>query len=240
MRVCLLSQLLLAVSVLLVLTCSEAASSEKKTSSSAASEKKAISNEEEFEEKSFKSKEDLTSYVKTLNAKIEDIGQKPSKRLTEFNSFPDESDLVQEEMKKLRKEELGLRIKLRDIEEEFGVISEEYAAGLHRYGKNLHSQQRYDDLYTIAKEIVRIHEVLDGPEHYHTGRALDNLGTAAYRIKNQEECNTAMYRALHIFMKKFGEESKQVRPTHFYYSLLCQIYFSTLSFATATATWYCY
>ena len=169
-----------------------------------------ISDDIEFEEKAFHSQEDIAAYIQSLNRNLDQIGRHPPKKLAEFNFFPDESDIVQEELIRLRREELGLRIKLREIEEEYGVISEEYAAAMHRFGKNLHTQQRYDDLFIVAQEIVRIHEILDGPEHYHTGRALDNLATAAYRVKNQEACNTAMYRALHIFIKKFGDHSKQV------------------------------
>ena len=91
-----------------------------------------------------------------------------------------------------------------------GKYSEERAKALHALGGNVYKQGRYEELLELSKEIVSIHEKLDGPESEKTAKALGNLGSVAYRVGNKKECAYAMDRALYIYLELFGEDSKEV------------------------------
>lgn len=119
-------------------------------------------------------------------------------------------ELTSEEKLKLRKDELRIRLTEEDIVAKFGKVSLEYADYLHKLGGNLHKQQDFEQSYVISKQIVEIHEKLDGPESENTARALGNLGSASFRLNRARECEVAMNRALYIWLERYGENSKEV------------------------------
>lgn len=119
-------------------------------------------------------------------------------------------ELTSEEKLKLRKEEVRIRLGEDDIVQKYGKVSLQYADYLHKLGGNLHKQQDYEQSYVISKQIVEIHEKVDGPESENTARALGNLGSASYRLKHARECEVAMNRALYIWLQRYGENSKEV------------------------------
>lgn len=119
-------------------------------------------------------------------------------------------ELSSEEKLQLRKEELRIRLTEDDIVEKFGKVSLQYADYLHKLGRSLHKQQDFEQSYLISKQIVEIHEKLDGPESENTARALGNLGSASFRLKRARECEVAMNRALYVWLQRYGENSKEV------------------------------
>lgn len=119
-------------------------------------------------------------------------------------------ELSSEEKLQLRKEELRIRLTEDDIVEKFGKVSLQYADYLHKLGRSLHKQQDFEQSYLISKQIVEIHEKLDGPESENTARALGNLGSASFRLKRTRECEVAMNRALYVWLQRYGENSKEV------------------------------
>lgn len=119
-------------------------------------------------------------------------------------------ELTSDEKLKLRKEELRIRLSEDDIVQKFGKVSLQYADYLHKLGGNIHKQQDFEQSYVISKQIVEIHEKLDGPESENTARALGNLGSASFRLKHARECEVAMNRALYIWLQRYGENSKEV------------------------------
>jgi hypothetical protein len=157
------------------------------------------------------SSSELREHMDQLNQHLHSVPAKKTTLNEKYYFFPGEEQPDERTLQMLKREELRLRLKVQDVRDEFGRLSPEYARVVHQYGGNLYQQMRFDDLFDLAKEIVDIHEKMDGPEHFNTGRALDNLGSAAYRVKNHKVCDTAMKRALSIFNKTFGKESKEVR-----------------------------
>ena len=65
----------------------------------------------------------------------------------------------------------------------------------------MYKQKRYEDVFDISKEIVRIHEVIDGVEAAKTAMALGNVGAVAHRLGKKSECALAMNRALYIMIR---------------------------------------
>lgn len=184
-------ELLLAVLVLVVCwqSLEAAAASTKKAKSSKA---KAV--DENIA--TFSSKEHLSKHMKDLEKKNKE-GM--------LDESPSEEELIE-----LRKEEIRVRLSEEDIISKHGKNSREYAQYLHKLGRTIYKQERYEELLELSQQIVHIHEQLDGPEHESTARALGNVGSVAFRINRKEECNLAMSRAMHIWVKKFGENSKEV------------------------------
>jgi tetratricopeptide (TPR) repeat protein len=175
-----------------------------------ASKRHDLEDDEDVEAIEFDSKDDLTQHIDQLNQKVHSRVRVKDESESKYHIFPNEEPVPELKLKELRREEMKLRLKVQETLDEFGRMSPEYAKALHSYGGNLHKQKRYDDLFVLAKEIVQIHETIDGPEHYNTGRALDNLGSAAFRVKDYQACEHAMKRAMYIFIQKFGPKSKEV------------------------------
>jgi len=146
--------------------------------------------------KSFQSTDKLNKYIKDLNSK---------------NTPQDDEELSPQRIKELEVEEKRLKVSAALVAEEHSHKSRQYATALHRLGKNLHTQKKFDELATIAKKIVGIHEALDGPEHLQTAQALGNYGATAFHIGLMEEVEFAMKRALYIFIQHYGDTSKEVR-----------------------------
>ncbi len=164
--------------------------------------------DDEIEPMEFENKADLNRHLNNLNKKVKN--EKSKSRDGKYIVFPDEEPISETEMAELRRQELRNRVKVQETLDEFGRLSPEHAKALHMYGASLHKQRRFDDLLVVAQEIVKIHEEIDGPEHYNTGRALDNLGSVAFRVRDEILCEKTMKRALYIFIKKFGAKSKEV------------------------------
>lgn len=137
-----------------------------------------------------------------LDAKVESLKKRKPQILDE--------DLSSVEIQKLKDSEKGLKAKLRKVAAEAGELSHAKAKALHALGANLFKQGRFYDLLQISKEIVEIHETLDGPEAEITGKALGNLAATAYRANKKRDCELAMKRGLHILLKKHTEDSKEV------------------------------
>eukprot|EP01039_Chlorochromonas_danica_P005827 gene5827-6416_t len=107
-------------------------------------------------------------------------------------------------------DEIRARLEVEDTISQHGKKSYEYASALQKLGRSLHKQHRYEEAVEIAKEIVGIHEKLDGVESEKTAQALTNLGSASYRIHRKQECDWAMNRALYILLQKYGDASNEV------------------------------
>lgn len=160
------------------------------------SRSKKVSKDPEETEVRFTSQEDLDS-------KMADLQKKKQKK----GAF--DEDLSQEELAKLKEAEVVLKKKLKKAAASFGEMSHEKAKALHALGGNWFKQGRFNDLLQISKEIVEIHETLDGPEAEITGRALGNVGATAFRLKRHRDCELSMKRALYIILKIYGEDSKE-------------------------------
>ncbi len=119
-------------------------------------------------------------------------------------------DLSDAEKMKYKAEEKELRIELTRAVMNYGDDSNEKAKVLHKVGANLFKQKRFDDIFDISKEILRIHELNDGPESKEAAQALSNVGQVAYRTGRREECGWASYRYLYIMMNLYGRESPEV------------------------------
>ena len=119
-------------------------------------------------------------------------------------------ELTAEERIKYQKEEVQLRKELDKVRQKYGRMSEQHVNALHALGRNIYKQQRYEEVYSFAQEIVKIHESIDGPEHLNTAKALTNVGSTANRLGKKKDCEIAMNRALYIFLKLYGENSKEV------------------------------
>lgn len=150
----------------------------------------------EAEEVNFSSKTDLDAKIKNL---------KKDKRA----SLVDD-ELTPKARKQLETAELSLKKQIARAVLDYGDVSHEKAKALHALGGNLFKQGRMTDLVDLSKEIVHIHEELDGPESELTGKALGNVGAVACRVNLRTECNRAMSRALYILLQSYGEDSKEV------------------------------
>lgn len=170
----------------------------------------AISSKEVKEDMVFDSESKMKEHVKALNQQASSTKKATSEDSKGFNLSLDDEEQTAEEKEELRREELRVRLSLRDVADEHGKMSAEYAAALHRLGRSLHKQRRFDDGFEVASEIVTIHEKIDGPEHLNTAHALSNAGSAAYRLNKKQEVEWAMNRALYILIKAHGEDAKEV------------------------------
>lgn len=92
----------------------------------------------------------------------------------------------------------------------YGDESIQKIEALHNLGRTVFALGDFKESFNIAKQIVELHEKLDGPEHIKTGRALSNLGVSAFKYNKQRECELAMLRSLYIFEEEYGVESKEV------------------------------
>lgn len=83
------------------------------------------------------------------------------------------------------------------------------ADALHRLGKVLYEQVKFEEAFEVAKEVLRIHTKLYGPDDEETMKALGNFGSVACRMNRQTVCDLVMYRMMDIAIKLYGKESKQ-------------------------------
>jgi hypothetical protein len=141
-----------------------------------------------------------------LDSKLKEIQEKRRADLGYDDS------LSESELKDFQEREKDLRLDVLRAELNHGEYSNERAKALHALGANLFRQLRFDELLEISKQIVRIHETLDGFESLMAGKALGNMGTVAYRLGDDKECELAMKRALYIMLHEGGlkEESREV------------------------------
>lgn len=122
----------------------------------------------------------------------------------------DEENLTPDKRKTYSEEERKLRRELERVKTQHGRVSSQYVNVLHQLGRAIYRQERYEEVLETAREIVKIHEAIDGPEHINTAKALTNVGSTANRLGKLKECEVAMNRALYIFIKVFGQEAKEV------------------------------
>lgn len=111
---------------------------------------------------------------------------------------------------KLAVEEDGLRKGVLRAVASFGEISKEKAASLHKLGRNLYLQDRYEETFELSQEISRIHGVIDGTDSAEYADALGNVGSVANRMKEIRLCEAAMKRQLRILLDKHGPAAKEV------------------------------
>lgn len=125
---------------------------------------------------------------------------------------PAEDDEEELERKKaaLAAEEEGLRKNVLRAILTHGEFSKEKADALHKLGRNVYQQGKFEDVMEVAQGIVKIHEKIDGPEAMITAEALGNEASVAYRLGRKKQCRIAMERALYIIIKTHGIESKEV------------------------------
>lgn len=166
----------------------------KKKKSDPSKASKEVFDGKEIEEISFSSQKDLKRKLNALKgekAKGVDI------------ATPEEKKALVAEENKLKKQVIKAGL-------DHGQFSKEKATALHAYGRNIYKQGRFDEVEELSKEIVLIHEKIDGVEHLNTAMALGNVGAVSYRLKHYEDCNFAMERALYILLREYGEESKEI------------------------------
>ncbi len=147
--------------------------------------------------------EDVVEFSSTedMNSKLEEIQKS--------RNVPDE--IGEDELITLEQEAPVLKKKLDKALREHGENSRDVASALHALGRNMYKRGRIDEVYSVSKRIVAIHEVLDGPEHVDTAQALANVGSVAFRLKDSSACELAMERALYILIKAYGDNSKEVQ-----------------------------
>lgn len=155
------------------------------------------------EEVTYTTKEELV-------AKLKDLAESRVKGGIDFDD-----SLTPEQLKEFQGWEKELRNELALVELEHGLISNERAAALHKLGGNMYRQHRFEELFDLSKEIVRIHETLDGPDSVMVGKALGNVGTVADRLGLRRECELAMKRSLYIMLHAGGlaPDSREVLIT---------------------------
>lgn len=160
-------------------------------------EGKKIIKSDDVEEVHFTSKDDLDTKIKNI------------KELKEKDAFLNEG-MSSKELKELKDLEIELRKDVMRAELTYGEFSKERATALHKLGGNMFRQERFEEIYEIANQIVRIHEAVDGYEAEITGKAWGNIGTVAHRLGYGKECNLAMLRALYIMLLHKDPESRDV------------------------------
>ena len=138
-----------------------------------------------------------------LADKVQELGKKQQ-------ALHEEDELTFKERRLLENEESSLRRKLFEAGAEFGEHSRERVTALHLLGRNVYKRGIYSEVLEVSKEIVTIHEVLDGPESVATAHALSNVGSVAYRLKDTAYCELVMNRALYIFLAEYDQGSKEV------------------------------
>ena len=68
----------------------------------------------------------------------------------------------------LATQEIDLRKDLIRAMSNYGKVSAETASALHLLGRNMFEQQKYEEVIEASKQIVNIHEEIDGPESLNT------------------------------------------------------------------------
>ena len=141
--------------------------------------------------------------------KLRKLGQLKAKMKAEQPVGDNEEEIARKKAA-LAAEEDGLRKNVLRAVLNHGEFSKEQADALHKLGRNVYQQGKFDDVMEVAEHIVTIHEKIDGPEAMITAEALGNVGSVAYRLGRTKQCRVAMERALYIIIKTFGAESKEV------------------------------
>lgn len=141
-----------------------------------------------------------------MKKKMEEVADQKKRRIQEADL-----EMSPQELRKLKRKEPELVKKVDIAKSLHGEKSRERAAALSELGRNIYKQGRYEEVLSLSKEIVRIHEVIDGPEAEMTAKALQNVGSVAYHLQLMDECANSMNRALYIINQKYGRNSKEVR-----------------------------
>ena len=150
---------------------------------------------EEIKFSSDEEKQEILAKMQAEKNKAQKVGDQP---------------ISSDKARELKTEERQLRRELGDVSMQFGEITTQRATVLHKIGRNLYGQQRYNDVWQVSLDILKIHEMLDGPESVKTAMALSNVAQAAFRTQRREECGHMAYRHLYIMLKEKGRESKEV------------------------------
>lgn len=117
---------------------------------------------------------------------------------------------AEREKRKLEKEEAGLKQDVLRATLHYGEESREKATALHKLGRNIYKQERWEETIQISLEISRIHSVLDGLDSLPYADAIGNVGSVANRMRDKFLCEIVMKRQLKILLDKHGPESKEV------------------------------
>lgn len=155
---------------------------------------------------------DVVTYT-TKEELVVKLKEQAEARVKQGIQFDD--SLTPEQLKEFQEWEKDLRKDLARAELEHGKYSNERAAALHKLGANMYRQHRFEELFDLSKEIVKIHETLDGPDSVMVGKALGNVGTVADRLGLRRECELAMKRSLYIMLHAGGlqPDSREVLIT---------------------------
>lgn len=142
----------------------------------------------------------------------EEEKERKIRELREKFSMDDQQDPteVKKKLDALVAAEEGLRNNVYRAILNHGEFSKEKANALHVLGRNVYQQGKFEEVATIATDILKIHETLDGPEALITAEALGNVASVSFRLGRKKPCELAMDRALHIMIQHYGAQSKEV------------------------------
>jgi hypothetical protein len=156
-------------------------------------------------------KKDTNDEIKVTYANEEEKERKIRELREKFNT-EDQPDPVEQKKKNdaLVAAEEGLRKNVYRAILNHGEFSKEKANALHILGRNVYQQGKFEEVVTIATDILKIHETLDGPEALITAEALGNVASVSFRLGRKKPCELAMDRALHIMIQQYGAQSKEV------------------------------
>ena len=142
----------------------------------------------------------------------EEEKERKIRELREKLSMDDQQDPaeLQKQNEALIAAEEGLRKNVFRAILNHGEFSKEKANALHVLGRNVYQQGKFEEVATIATDILKIHETLDGPEALITAEALGNVASVSFRLGRKKPCELAMDRALHIMIQQYGAQSKEV------------------------------
>lgn len=155
--------------------------------------------------------------IKEIKYKNKNDLKKKLEKETKNRILADEDEISPSQKKKLESEELNLKRDVMRSELNYGVDSIEKATSLHKLGRNMYQQGKYHDLKELSKEIVRIHEVVDGTDHVNVANALGNVGSLSFRIGDTRECEVSMQRALYILIEEHGKKINHIFSLLFYF-----------------------
>jgi tetratricopeptide (TPR) repeat protein len=125
----------------------------------------------------------------------------------------DDDEMTDEEYEEFKlvkgKEEAEAKKNVFRAKVNHGEDTRQVADSLHKLGKVLYEQIKFEEAFDVAKEVVRIHTKLYGPDSEDTMKALGNFGSVACRMNRRAVCDLIMYRVLDATIKLHGKESKQ-------------------------------
>lgn len=144
----------------------------------------------------------------------EDMKRKMAK-LKQLRSHDGKDPILSDaELRELQDKEKELRKNVLRAALHHGDVSHEKAAAMHAMGRNLFKQQRYSSIYVIAWDILRIHEILDGPDSPEYTKALTNVASTAWKLNEREVARILTRRQLQIHRDHGeSEEGKEVMYT---------------------------